>query len=176
MTCVFIIIVLIIVILDTFTPTKLITGEIVEITCSIGIVIILATIATGKNDNIFKLPLNKILSVLVVVIIKKSLNHKGKLIQRKRNSTEPHCDTCKRSDSIDSEMSGYKEMDNKEVLHSSSLWLSIVLSYNTQEKSTINNETSTADQDDSHKVTFKIIILIVFIIFFLVSNTNSTLC
>ena len=106
------------------------------------------------------------MSVLVVVIIKKSLNYKGKLIQRKRNSTEHHCDTCKRSDSIDSEMSGYKEMDNKEVLHSSSLWLSILLSYNTQEKSTTNNETSTADQDDSHKVTFKIIILIVFIIFF----------
>ena len=94
------------------------------------------------------------MSVLVVVIMKKSLKHKDKLIQRKRNSTEPHCDTCKRSDSIDSEISGYKEMDNKEVLNNS-LKLSILLSYNTQEKSTINNETSTADQDDSHEVTFK---------------------
>ena len=57
----FIIIVLIVVILDTSTPTKLTTGEIIGITCSIVIAIILATIATGKNDNILKLPLNKIL-------------------------------------------------------------------------------------------------------------------
>ena len=104
MTCVFIIIVLIIVILDTSTPAKLTTGEIIGITCSIGIVIILATIATGKNYDIFILPWSNVLSALLVVIIKKSLNHKGKLIQRKRNSTEHHCDTCKRSDSIDSEI------------------------------------------------------------------------
>ena len=94
------------------------------------------------------------------MIIKKTLNHKGKLIKHKKNSTAPLCDTCERSDS----KSLHKAIDNKEVLHNS-LKLSILLSYNTQEKSTTNNETSTADQDDSHKVIFKIIILIVFIIF-----------
>ena len=80
-----------------------------------------------------------------------TLHHKGKLIPRKRNSTAPHCDTHKRSNSIDNEKSGHNEMDNNEVLHHS-LWLSILLSYNTQEDHTNNNETSTADHDDSHKV------------------------
>ena len=146
MTCVFI--VLIIVTLDISTPTKLTTGEIIGITCSIGIMFLLAITATGKNYDIFILPWSNVLSALVVVIIKKSSNHKGKLIQHKKNSTEPHCDTCERSDS----KSLHKAVDNKEVRHSSSHKLSVLLSYNTQENPTTNNETSTTDHDNSHEV------------------------
>ena len=64
-----------------------------------------------------------------MVIIKKMSNQKGKLIQSKRNSTAPLCDTHKRSDSFDNETSGHKGMDNNEVFHSCLVKYSTILQY-----------------------------------------------